>query len=191
MFEIEGNLVSDDVLTVKFCCDIAACKGICCVEGNAGAPLDEDELETIEKEYPNYRQFMTGEGIEVIEKEGFYTIDDDGDFTTPLIGDAQCAYAFSENGITMCAMERAYLNGLSTYIKPISCHLYPIRLTTFSNGSIGLNYHRWGVCSSALKNGKTIGLPMYKMLKTPIIRKFGESFYSALEQAEEFINSQE
>lgn len=191
MFEIEGNLVSDDVLTVKFCCDIAACKGICCVEGNAGAPLDEDELEIIEKEYENYRQFMTGEGIEVIEKEGFYTIDEDGDFTTPLINDAQCAYAFSEDGVTMCAMERAYLKGLSPYIKPISCHLYPIRLTEFSNGSIGLNYHRWAVCSSALKNGSKIGLPMYKMLKTPLIRKFGESFYQALEGAEEYMNNQE
>ncbi|MFI3266814.1 MAG: DUF3109 family protein [Rikenellaceae bacterium] len=190
MFEIEGNIVNSEILTVKFCCDIAACKGICCVEGNAGAPLNEDELETIESEYKNYREFMTGEGIEVIENEGFYTIDEDGDYTTPLINDAQCAYAFSENGVTMCAMERAYLNGKSPYIKPISCHLYPIRITKFSNGTLGLNYHRWGVCSSALKNGAKIGLPMYKMLKTPIIRQFGESFYAALEDAENYINSQ-
>lgn len=190
MFDIEGYLVSDDVLSVKFCCDIAACKGICCVEGNAGAPLDEDELEIIEKEYPNYRQFMTGEGVAAIEEQGFYVIDDDGDFTTPLVDDAQCAYAFSEDGVTMCAMERAYIKGLTPFIKPISCHLYPIRLTTFSNGSIGLNYHRWAVCSSAIAKGRELGLPMYKMLKTPIIRKFGESFYAALELAESYINAE-
>ena len=191
MFEIEGKLVSDDILTVKFCCDIKACKGICCVEGNAGAPLEQSESEILESEYENYCDYMTEEGRQVIVEQGFAVVDEDGDLTTPLINDAECAYSFVEDGITMCAVERAYKEGKTSFIKPISCHLYPIRLTTFSNGSVGLNYHRWGVCSSALKCGQQLGLPMYKMLKEPIIRRFGESFYTALEEAEKYIENQQ
>ena len=134
---------------------------------------------------------MTEEGRREVEKQGFMVVDADGDYTTPLVNNAECAYAFTENGITFCAIERAYRNGECSFLKPISCHLYPIRVTQFSNGSYGLNYHRWGVCHSAVECGKKLGLPVYKALREPIIRRFGEDFYKALECAEELLKEQE
>lgn len=187
MIEIDGKIVSTDILTVRFSCDLAHCKGICCVEGNAGAPLEVEEVDILETEYDNYKKYMTPEGREVIKREGFMVVDPDGDLTTPLVGDAECAYSFPENGITFCAMERAYRNGETAFKKPISCHLYPIRLTEFSNGSIGLNYHRWGVCSGALAKGEKDGIPMYRSLREPIIRRFGEEFYDTLTEAEKLL----
>lgn len=114
-------------------------------------------------------------------------VDADGDYTTPLVDDAACAYAFEEDGITFCAIERAYREGKCSFIKPLSCHLYPIRVTRFRNGSAGLNYHRWAVCSSARECGKRIGMPVYRGLKEPIIRAFGEEFYKQLELAEDML----
>lgn len=117
-------------------------------------------------------------------------VDVDGDYTTPLVDKAACAYAFEENGITFCAIERAYREGKCGFIKPISCHLYPIRVKRFRNGSAGLNYHRWAVCSSARECGKRLGVPVYKGLKEPIIRAFGEEFYHQLELAEDMLKEQ-
>lgn len=187
MIQINDKILSRDILEVNFCCDIAHCKGICCVEGNAGAPLEIDEVDILEAEYENYKPYMTPEGIVSIEKNGFMVVDEDGDYTTPLVNDAECAYSVTENGITFCAIEKAYKEGKTSFIKPISCHLYPIRLATFGNGSIGMNYHRWGVCSGALAKGSELGLPMYKMLKEPIIRRFGKDFFAELEQVAAFL----
>ena len=111
MIEIDDKIVSADLLRECFACDIAQCKGICCVEGNAGAPLEADEVEILEREYPNYKPYMTAEGIESVERQGFMVVDEDGDLTTPLVGDAECAYTYSENGITLCAIEKAWLEG--------------------------------------------------------------------------------
>lgn len=190
MIEIDDKIVSIDILQEHFACDISKCKGICCVEGNAGAPLDIDEVDTLEQEYPNYKPYMRPEGIAAIERDGFMVVDSDGDYTTPLIDDADCAYSICENGVTLCAIEKAYREGKCSFMKPISCHLYPIRLINFANGGVGLNYHRWSVCSSACANGKALGIPIYKSLRTPIIRRFGEEFYSALEQAEKMLKEQ-
>ncbi len=190
MIEIDGKIISTDILTTKFCCDITKCKGICCVEGNAGAPLEIEEVDILESEYNNYSEYMTQEGRDVIDKEGFMIVDLDGDYTTPLINDSECAFSFKEGDITLCAIEKAYKEGKTTFYKPISCHLYPIRLANFSNGSIGLNYHRWGVCSSALENGAKIGTPMYRVLEAPITRRFGADFYKALEIAAKFMDEQ-
>ena len=190
MIEIDGKIISTDILTTKFCCDIKKCKGICCVEGNAGAPLEIEEVDILESEYNNYSEYMTQEGRDVIDKEGFMIVDLDGDYTTPLINDSECAFSFKEGDITLCAIEKAYKEGKTTFYKPISCHLYPIRLANFSNGSIGLNYHRWGVCSSALENGAKIGTPMYRVLEAPITRRFGADFYKALEIAAKFMDEQ-
>ena len=190
MIEIDGKIISTDILTTKFCCDITKCKGICCVEGNAGAPLEIEEVDILESEYSNYSEYMTQEGRDVIDKEGFMIVDLDGDYTTPLINDSECAFSFKEGDITLCAIEKAYKEGKTTFYKPISCHLYPIRLANFSNGSIGLNYHRWGVCSSALENGAKIGTPMYRVLEAPITRRFGADFYKALEIAAKFMDEQ-
>ena len=108
----------------------------------------------------------------------------------PLVGDAECAYTYQENGITLCAIEKAWLEGKTAFRKPISCHLYPIRVVRFSNGTAGLNYHRWSVCAPARECGRRLGIPVYKALREPIVRRFGEEFYKALEAAEEFIRQQ-
>ena len=187
MIEIDDKIISADLLKECFACDLSKCKGICCVEGNAGAPLEEDEVEILEKEYEAYRPYMTGEGVEAVTEQGFSVLDEDGDLTTPLIHDAECAFSYNENGVTLCAIERAWREGRTKFKKPISCHLYPIRLMKFSNGTIGLNYHRWDVCRSACECGKKLGIPVYKSLKEPIIRRFGEEFYEMLEVAEQLI----
>ncbi len=186
MIEIDGHIVSAEIVTTRFCCDLAACKGICCVEGNAGAPLEEDEAAVLESEYEAYRPYMTPEGVAAIEKDGFAVLDQDGDLTTTLVGDAECAYSFQEGGVTLCAIEKAWRDGRTAFPKPISCHLYPIRLVHFSNGTVGLNYHRWSVCRPALSCGAEHGIPMYRALKEPITRRFGQEFYKALEAAEDY-----
>lgn len=190
MIEIDGKIIASDLLVEQFCCDLAVCKGECCVEGDSGAPLEIEEVDELENEYPNYKPYMTAEGIEAVESQGFMVVDVDGDYTTPLVDNAACAYAFEENGITFCAIERAYREGKCGFIKPISCHLYPIRVKRFRNGSAGLNYHRWAVCSSARECGKRLGVPVYKGLKEPIIRAFGEEFYRQLELAEDMLKEQ-
>lgn len=191
MIEIDDKIVSLDILREAFACDISRCKGICCVEGNAGAPLDIDEVDTLEEEWENYSPYMTPEGRQAVEQQGFMVVDQDGDYTTPLVDDAECAYSFNENGVTYCAIERAYREGRTSFLKPISCHLYPIRLMRFSNGSIGLNYHRWEVCRPACEYGQKLGIPVYKSLREPLIRRFGEEFYNALECAASMLEQQE
>jgi len=188
IIDIEDKLISTEIFDVLFCCDIEACKGICCVEGNSGAPLEEDEVAILERELNSFVPYMTPEGVEAIKKQGVMVVDSDGDLTTPLINDAECAYVTEDNGITFCAIEKAYLAGKTDFRKPISCHLYPIRVARFSNGTYGLNYHRWDVCDCALKKGRALNLPVYKMLKDPLIRRFGQEFYDQLESAAQMYN---
>jgi hypothetical protein len=190
VIEIDDKIVSTDILSECFACDLGKCKGICCVEGDAGAPLEIDEVDILEEEYPNYAPYMTAEGRAEVERQGFMVVDSDGDYTTPLVDNAACAYAFEEGGVTFCAIERAYREGKCSFLKPISCHLYPIRVKQFRNGSYGLNYHRWAVCSSARECGKKLGVPVYKALREPIVRRFGEDFYRSLECAEELMKEE-
>lgn len=190
MIEIDDKIVSTDILSECFACDLGKCKGICCVEGDAGAPLEIDEVDILEEEYPNYAPYMTAEGRAEVERQGFMVVDSDGDYTTPLVDNAACAYAFEEDGVTFCAIERAYREGKCSFLKPISCHLYPIRVKQFRNGSYGLNYHRWAICSSARECGKKLGVPVYKALREPIVRRFGEEFYRSLECAEELMKEE-
>lgn len=189
MIEIDDKIVSADLLRECFACDLAQCKGICCVEGNAGAPLEAEEVDLLEREYEAYKPYMTPAGIEAVQRQGFMVVDEEGDYTTPLVGDAECAFACVENGITLCAIEKAWRDGKTPFRKPVSCHLYPIRLTQFSNGMTGLNYHRWSVCAPARECGRRLGIPVYKALREPIIRRFGEEFYRALEAAEALIRN--
>lgn len=190
MIEIDDKIVSADLLRECFACDLAQCKGICCVEGNAGAPLEAEEVDLLAREYEAYKPYMNAAGTEAVERQGFMVVDDDGDLTTPLVDGAECAYACRENGITHCAIEKAWLAGETPFRKPISCHLYPIRVVRFSNGTIGLNYHRWAVCAPARACGAKLGIPVYKALREPIVRRFGEEFYRALECAAELLNKQ-
>lgn len=203
MIEIDGKIVSTDIITEKFLCDITRCKGICCVEGSAGAPLETDEADILAEEYPLYRPFMTAAGIEAVERQGFAVTDPDGDLVTPLVDDAECAYSYNENGVTLCAIEKAWNEGNGgrggeaggtenarkrpTFRKPVSCHLYPIRVVRFGNGSLGLNYHRWAVCEGARVLGAEKGVPVYRMLREAITRRFGGEFYEALEAAEKYL----
>ncbi len=187
MIDISGVIVSTDILTEKFLCDLSACRGICCVDGNSGAPLEADEARTLAEEWASYKPFMTPEGVAEIERQGFAVVDSDGDLVTPLVGDAECAYSYNNDGVTLCAIERAWSEGRTVFRKPISCHLYPIRVARFGDGSLGLNYHRWAVCEGALRLGRERGVPMYKMLREPIVRRFGEEFFAALEAAERYL----
>ena len=191
MIEIDGKIIASDLLTEQFCCDLAVCKGECCVEGDSGAPLEIEEVDELENEYPNYKPYMTAEGIEAVESQGFMVVDIDGDYTTPLIDGAECAYSFKENGITFCAIERAYREGKCSFLKPISCHLYPIRVKHFATGDYGLNIHRWNICKCAFDCGKREGVKLYKAMREPLIRRFGEEFYEALCQAAEMFENEE
>lgn len=190
MIEIDGKIISLDIFKECFLCDLGKCKGICCVEGNAGAPLEEDEVEVLEQEYEAYKEYMKPEGVASIERNGFMVVDCDGDLTTPLINDAECAYSFEENGVTLCAVEKAWREGKTQFRKPISCHLYPIRVSKFSNGTYGLNYHRWDVCVPAVECGKKAGIPVYEALKEPLVRCFGEEFYEKISEIDQSMREQ-
>ena len=187
MIEIDGKIVSTDIITERFLCDLGKCHGICCVEGNAGAPLETDEGRILAEEYPAYKPFMAAAGVAEIERQGFAVIDSDGDTVTPLVGEAECAYSYNEDGVTLCAVEKAWAQGLTPFRKPISCHLYPIRVVRFGDGSLGLNYHRWAVCEGARELGRERGVPMFRMLREAIVRRFGTEFFEALEAAEEYL----
>ncbi len=180
MIQIDNTIVSLDLFTERFACDLQACRGICCVEGNAGAPLDSHEEALLEQEYSNYAPFMTPQGIEAVRQQGVAVLDFEGDLTTPLVNDAECAYTITENGVTWCAIEKAWSQGKTPFRKPISCHLYPIRLVKLSNGMTGLQYHRWDVCRCNAAQAQ----PIFRTLREPIVRRFGQAYYDALEEAE-------
>ncbi|WP_120488444.1 DUF3109 family protein [Bergeyella cardium] len=186
MIQIEDKLISEEIFSEEFVCNLSKCKGICCVEGDAGAPLDKEEAQILENIYDKIKPYLTPEGIEAIEKQGKWEIDpNDGEYVTPLINNVECAYVtYDERGYTKCGIEKAYEDGVIDWQKPISCHLYPIRVTEYSSFT-ALNYHEWEVCSDACTLGKELQVPVYKFLKTPLIRKYGESFYSELSDAAE------
>jgi hypothetical protein len=186
MLKVGEVLVSDDIRDKEFVCNLEKCKGACCVEGDFGAPLEESELQILDEIYPIVKPYLSKEGIEVIEKEGTHTTDDDGELCTPVIGGRECVYAiYDKKGILKCGIEQAYYDKKITWKKPISCHLYPIRITSKKNFE-ALNYHKWHICSPACSLGKELQVPVYKFLKEPLIRKYGEPWYTELtEKVEE------
>ena len=182
MIIIEDTILSEDIFKVKFCCDLAACKGACCVEGDAGAPLEEEEISILEDCIDEVKPYMVEEGRSIIEKQGVFDYDGDGEFVTPLVNDKECTFVYWENGTSFCAIEKAWSEGKIKFQKPISCHLYPIRLSKLHD-SVAVNYHQWEICKPALKKGGDLGLPLYKFLKDPLIRKFGKEWYGYMEEA--------
>jgi hypothetical protein len=176
---IQGVLVSEEIIESRFCCDLTQCEGMCCIEGDVGAPLDPMEISDLEDCYPIFKKYMIPEGIDKVEESGTFDYDMEGAFVTPLLTNEACAFVYYEEGIAKCAIEKAYLNGEIEFQKPISCHLYPIRIVQLPDYE-ALNYHRWGVCDAACHKGKQINLPLYRFLKEPLIRKYGESWYSEL-----------
>lgn len=178
---IQGVLVSEDIVESKFCCDLAECEGMCCIEGDVGTPVDPMEVSDLEDYYPIYQKYMTPEGITKIEESVTFDYDLEGAFVTPLLDNEACAYVYYENSIAKCAIEKAFLNGEIDFQKPISCHLYPIRIINLPDYE-ALNYHRWAVCDAACHKGKQLNLPLYRFLKVPLIRKYGELWYQELLQ---------
>ncbi|AFR34863.1 DUF3109 family protein [Riemerella anatipestifer] len=185
MIQIEDKLISEDLFSEEFVCNLNKCKGACCIEGDAGAPLEQSEVKILEDIYPKIKSYLRPEGIKAIEEQGTSVEDFEGDLVTPLIDNRDCAYViFDENGITKCGIEKAYEEGAIDWQKPISCHLYPIRITKYSTFT-AFNYHEWKICSDACALGKELKVPVYKFLKTPLIRKYGEGFYQTLTEAAE------
>ena len=184
MIAIDNTLISEDILDKKFVCDLTACKGACCVAGDSGAPLDKDELKILDKVLDKVKPFMVAKGIKAIEKKGAYVIDGDGDYTTTLVSDgAECAFVyFDENKIAKCAIEKAYIEKIIDWQKPISCHLYPIRITKHKTYD-AVNYDKWSVCAPACKCGEKLDVPVYKFLKGPLIRKYGKDWFKQLEKS--------
>ena len=176
MIIVQDCILSDDIADARFCCDLAQCKGSCCIEGDCGAPLEENEIPILEHIYPTIKPYMTPEGIAVIEAEGVSSLDNAEEPCTPLVNNRECAYvAWGEDGTAYCAIEQAYRDGKIDFMKPISCHLYPIRIDQYGEFS-ALNYHRWDVCHCA--HGK--GDPLYKCLREPLVRRFGQVWYDEL-----------
>jgi len=182
---IHGDtLISEDIFEQNFICHIDKCKGICCVEGDYGAPLEEEEIPIIQSHLEAIKPYMSVKGLEVLAKDGFYEKDKDGDLVTTCVKKRDCVFAISENGIYKCAIEKAYLDNKIDFHKPISCHLYPIRLSKVSEFT-AINYSRWYICSAACKLGDKEKVPMYAFLKQPLIRRFGEEWYKDLEDIAE------
>jgi hypothetical protein len=180
MMKVGEVLVSDDVKTVEFVCHLEKCKGACCVEGELGAPLEEGELPVMNEIQEAVAPYLTPEGRKAIAEQGPYILDEDGDYSTPTIGGRECAYAlYDERGILKCGIEQAYLDGKVGFRKPISCHLYPIRITKKKDFE-ALNYHKWSICSAACAYGKSLQVQLYKFLKDPLVRKYGEDWYRQL-----------
>ena len=185
-------MISSEIITECFCCDYEKCKGICCVEGDAGAPVTLDEIAAIEDCLDTVWSDLSASAQSVIDKQGVAYADRDGDMVTSIVRGRECVFARSltpdpspkgegsQEPFWLCMLERAYRNGKTRFCKPISCSLYPIREKNFGNGLIGLNYNRWNVCRDAVEKGKALGLPVYQFLKEPLIRRFGEAWYQEL-----------
>lgn len=181
MIQIGASLISDELLEEEFLCNLSSCKGACCVEGDSGAPLEVSELETLEQIYPKILPYMRSEGIAAVQVQGKHTVDDEGDLVTPLVGKkGPCAYAFFEkNGTAKCAIEKAYDKGEISFKKPISCHLYPVRIEKYTD-FLAVNYDRWHICNPACTLGASLQLPLYRFLKEALIRHFGSDWYEQL-----------
>ena len=192
IIEIDDCLVSEEILTEYYACDYEKCKGCCCIIGDSGAPLEEIEAEAIEKNYEIFSPIMSEEGRAAVAAKGFFEIDRDGDMVTPLVpGSEECAFThFDEEGNCFCAMERCWFQGNGDFRKPISCWLYPIRITQLRNGMRALNHHRGHICKDAFEKGKKEKIRVYEFLREPIERYFGEDFYSALSEAAKMLNAE-
>lgn len=195
MMIIQDKLVSMDLLLEEFVCNLTACKGACCWEGDFGAPLEAAELETLNRIYPDIEPYLSPAGKAAIATNGTYVqvTDGDGDVfdATTLIEGGPCAYiTYDQNGIAMCGIEKAWLDGATDFRKPISCQLYPIRVEkNEESGFEALNYHRWEICSAACSHGQKLGVPVYRFLKDAIVRAYGEEFYNELDDiAQDFGN---
>ncbi len=180
ILEVGGILISSEILTEFFCCDYEKCKGICCVEGDAGAPVTMDEITAMEDVLDDVWPMLSASAQSVIDRQGVAYADKDGDLVTSIVRGKDCVFTCYDGDNCLCALEKVFREGKTKFCKPISCALYPIREKNFGQGLVGLNYNRWVVCADAVKKGKELQLPVYRFLKEPLIRRFGETWYQEL-----------
>lgn len=187
ILEVGGILISSEILTECFCCDYEKCKGICCVEGDAGAPVTMDEIAGIEDSLDTVWPMLSASAQSVIDRQGVAYTDRDGDLVTSIVRGKDCVFTCYDGDNCLCALEKVFREGKTKFCKPISCALYPIREKRFDGGLVGLNYNRWAVCADAVKKGNALHLRVYQFLKDPLIRRFGEAWYQELcDVAKEF-----
>ena len=190
MIQIDDTIISIDCLKEKFCCDLEACQGACCIEGDAGAPVELDEVAEIENALPAVWPMLSTSAQAVIDKQGVVYTDEEGDLVTSIVNGRDCVFTcYDEKGCCYCALEKAYREGKTSFYKPVSCHLYPIRLDKIGD-CVALNYNRWNICKMAVLKGQQLNLPVYRFLKEPLIRRFGEAWYKELEAAVEELKAQ-
>lgn len=180
IIQVGNVLVSPDIFTEKFCCDLDKCKGQCCVEGDAGAPVTLDEIGGIEDSLDTVWTDMSASAQAIVDKQGVAYVDQERDLVTSIVNGKDCVFTCYENGCCLCALERAYRAKKTDFVKPISCALYPIRVKAFNNDTFGINYNRWDVCKDAVIKGKELNLPVYKFLEGPLTRRFGVEWYKEL-----------
>jgi hypothetical protein len=184
MLIVGNTIIPDDIFQKKFVCDITKCKGVCCIEGDAGAPLEEEEIGILEDSIDIIKQYMCNDGITIIEKNGVFDYDETGNLVTPLIHNQECAFVYYENNIAKCAIEQAYNDKKIKFQKPISCHLYPIRITPHLHYD-SLTYHHWNICQDACKNGKKLNVSIFDFLEIPLTRKYGKAWIKKVKKLKE------
>lgn len=182
IIQIGDVLLSPDILTERFCCDYEKCKGVCCVEGNAGAPVTIDEIGEIEETLDDVWNELTAQAQSIIDRQGVAYPDPEGELVTSIVNGKECVFARSQSpeNCWLCMLEKAFRERKTKFMKPISCSLYPIREKRFSNGTVGLNYNRWDICRDAVKKGQELNLPVYRFLEEPLVRRFGREWYDEL-----------
>ena len=183
MIEYEDTIISSDIFTEQFVCNLTKCKGACCIEGDSGAPVIHEEIPQIEDVLDQVLPYLPPEGIKAIEEQSSVVIDQFGELTTPLVNNKQCAYVtYSDTGALSCGIERAFLEDKIGFRKPQSCALCPIRLSKLNSGKIALNYHQWDICSEACSLGEELKVSVFEFLKEPLTRAFGEEWYSSVDE---------
>ena len=185
MIAIDNTLISEDLIDEQFVCDLKLCKGACCVAGDSGAPLEQEEIKIMEDIFNKVKPYMSAEGVSTIEEKGVFVVDEEGDSTTPLIiredfpERKECAFAIIEDGTARCSIEKAHANGKVDFRKPVSCHLYPVRIKKYESYD-AVNVHKWSVCAGACELGKKLKIPVFEFVKEALIRKYGEQWFSQL-----------
>jgi hypothetical protein len=190
MIQVENTILSEDLFESYFVCDLSACKGACCVEGDAGAPLEIEEIDILENELESIKPFLREEGLQSLKENGAFVVDTDGEYVTPLVKGKECAYTtFDKNGTAKCGIEDAFRAGKTNFKKPSSCHLYPIRVQKLHEFE-ALNYHKWPICKPACECGSKLKVKVYQFLKEPLINKYGKDWYQQLIEVDQLLEKE-
>ena len=176
MFRVRDVLVSDEIADVRFACNLAACHGACCVQGASGAPLEPDECEVLEELYPKVKKYLSPEAIHVVEQKGMWERVGKNHLVTTCVGDAECVFVTYEGPVAKCSLQKAFFKNEIDFPKPISCHLFPIRVSNHGEGDV-LNYEEISICKPAISNGRRLGVAVAEFLRDPLVRKYGEEWY--------------